>query len=257
MKISIITTTYNSENTIIKTLKSLQTQNYQNVEYIWIDNNSTDNTFEILKKNSTKNTMLLQVNNTRISEAWNIGIEKSTGEIIYFLNSDDVLNDDEVFSKVINVFNTYECNIIMGNILYVNNKNKIIRNWKININENKIISQNEICNFLKMGWMPPHPGFFIHRDIFYNKIFFNKSYNISFDYDFMIKSLISKNSKPVYLNYTISRMLIGGNSNKLTNIIQKMKEDLKIIYENDIGNFFTLIFKNLRKLPQFINFKNS
>ena len=105
--------------------------------------------------------------------------------------------------------------------------------------------------------MPPHPGFFIHRDIFYNKIFFNKSYNISFDYDFMIKSLISKNSKPVYLNYTISRMLIGGNSNKLTNIIQKMKEDLKIIYENDIGNFFTLIFKNLRKLPQFINFKNS
>ena len=120
-------------------------ENYQNVEYIWIDNNSTDNTFEILKKNSTKNTMLLQVNNTRISEAWNIGIEKSTGEIIYFLNSDDVLNDDEVFSKVINVFNTYECNIIMGNILYVNNKNKIIRNWKININENKIISQT-ICN---------------------------------------------------------------------------------------------------------------
>ena len=74
-----------------------------------------------------------------------------------------------------------------------------------------------------MGWMPPHPGFFIHRDIFYNKIFFNKSYNISFDYDFMIKSLVSKNSKPVYLNYTISRMLIGGNSNKLTNIIQKMR----------------------------------
>ena len=256
MKISIITTTYNSENTIIKTLKSLQSQNYQNVEYIWIDNNSTDNTFEILKKNSTKNTILLQVDNTCISEAWNIGIEKSTGEIIYFLNSDDVLNDNEVFSKVINVFNTYKCNIIMGNILYVNNKNKIVRNWKININENKIISQSEICNLLKMGWMPPHPGFFIHRDIFYNRIFFNKSYNISFDYDFMIKSLISENSKPVYLNYTISRMLIGGNSNKLTNIIRKMKEDLKIIYENDIGNFFTLIFKNLRKLPQFINFKN-
>ena len=96
MKISIITTTYNSENTIIKTLKSLQSQNYQNVEYIWIDNNSTDNTFEILKKNSTKNTILLKVNNTRISEAWNIGLEKSTGEIIYFLNSDDVLNDNEV-----------------------------------------------------------------------------------------------------------------------------------------------------------------
>lgn len=256
MKISIITTTYNSENTIIKTLKSLQSQNYQNVEYIWIDNNSTDNTFEILKKNSTKNTILLKVNNTRISEAWNIGIEKSTGEIIYFLNSDDVLNDNEVFSKVISVFNANKCNIIMGNILYVNNKNQIIRNWKININENKIIPKSEIYSFLKMGWMPPHPGFFIHRDIFYNKIFFNKSYNISFDYDFMIKSLTSKNSKPIYLNYTISRMLIGGNSNKLTNIIQKMKEDLKIIYENDIGNFFTLIFKNLRKLPQFINFKN-
>ena len=54
MKISIITTTYNSENTIIKTLKSLQSQNYQNVEYIWIDNNSTDNTFEILKKFNKK-----------------------------------------------------------------------------------------------------------------------------------------------------------------------------------------------------------
>lgn len=254
MKISVITTTFNSESTIIKTLKSLQGQNYDNVEYVWIDNNSTDKTFEILTKNSTKNTILLQVNNTSISEAWNLGIKKSTGDIIYFLNSDDVLNDDEVFSKVVSTFNANKCNIIMGNILYVNDKNKIVRNWKINIFENVIIPQNKIYSFLKMGWMPPHPGFFIHRNIFYNKIFFNNSYKISFDYDFMIKSLISKNSKPVYLNYTISRMLIGGNSNKLKNIIQKMKEDLKIIYENKTGNFLTLILKNLRKLPQFINF---
>jgi hypothetical protein len=48
-------------------------------------------------------------------------------------------------------------------------------------------------------------------------------------------------------------MSTGGNSNKLKNIINKMVEDYKIIKENKIGNLLTLIFKNIRKLPQ-INF---
>ena len=50
MKFSIITTTYNSAQTIFKCISSLKKQNYKNIELIWIDNSSEDETYKILKK---------------------------------------------------------------------------------------------------------------------------------------------------------------------------------------------------------------
>ena len=50
MKFSIITTTYNSAQTIFKCISSLKNQNYKNIELIWIDNSSEDETYKILKK---------------------------------------------------------------------------------------------------------------------------------------------------------------------------------------------------------------
>ena len=89
MKFSIITTTYNSAQTIFKCISSLKNQTYKNIELIWIDNSSEDETYKILKKNKNSNTKLIKVKKKSISEAWNIGIKKSTGDIIGFLNSDD------------------------------------------------------------------------------------------------------------------------------------------------------------------------
>ena len=251
MKLSIITTTYNSAKTIQQTINSLSNQTYQNLECLWIDNSSEDGTFEILEKNRNSNTKLFKLKNHSISEAWNFGIDKCSGDIVYFLNSDDCLFDDTVFSDVINIFKNYNCNVVFGNINYVNLKRKILRKWTTNIEPNKVYDFEYFRKMIKRGWMPPHPGFFILKSFLSEIGYFNSSYKISFDYDLMIRAIKQKSSKVIYLDKYISNMLLGGTSNKLKNIKIKMTEDLKIIQSNKIGNFFSLILKNLRKIPQF------
>ena len=89
MRFSIITTTFNSIKTIKNCIKSLNSQNYADIQLIWIDNNSSDGTYEYLQKNRTPNTKLIKVKDTKIVEAWNLGIDQSEGDVICFLNSDD------------------------------------------------------------------------------------------------------------------------------------------------------------------------
>jgi len=142
MKFSIITTTYNSAQTIFKCISSLKKQNYKNIELIWIDNSSEDETYKILKKNKNSNTKLIKVKKKSISEAWNIGIKKSTGDIIGFLNSDDVLSKRNIIKQISDTFKSKKCNMVYTDIHYVNKNGKIIRNWKANLFTNKTETKN-------------------------------------------------------------------------------------------------------------------
>ena len=251
MKISIITTTFNSEKTLEKTLTSIKNQSHKDIECVWIDNSSTDKTFEIFEKNKVSDSKLFKVSNFSISEAWNYGIEKSNGDIIYFMNSDDIFYDEYVLSDISNQFLKHKCNIVFGDINYINKTGKIIRKWKSQINKQNPLKNSFFLNILKYGWMPPHPGFFILKKYLMNVGKFNTNYKISFDYDFMVRALKDENINAIYYERIISKMLVGGNSNKLSNIKNKMIEDYKIIKENSIGNIFTLLLKNLQKIPQF------
>ena len=142
MKFSIITTTYNSSQTIFKCISSLRNQTYQNIELIWIDNSSEDTTYEILNKYKSRNTKLIKVKNKSISEAWNIGIRKSTGDIVGFLNSDDILSNKNIIKKISNIFKSKKCNTVYTDIHCVNKNGKIIRNWKANLFTNKTETKN-------------------------------------------------------------------------------------------------------------------
>ena len=142
MKFSIITTTYNSSQTIFKCISSLRNQTYKNIELIWIDNSSEDTTYEILNKYKSRNTKLIKVKNKSISEAWNIGIKKSTGDIVSFLNSDDILSNKNIIKKISNIFKSKKCNAVYTDIHCVNKNGKIIRNWKANLFTNKTETKN-------------------------------------------------------------------------------------------------------------------
>ena len=92
MKISIITATYNSENTISDTIESVLAQSYQDWELIIKDGGSEDNTIEICNKLAEKATGRMRVISSPdkgIYDAMNQGIEAATGEEVGILNSDD------------------------------------------------------------------------------------------------------------------------------------------------------------------------
>lgn len=90
-RISIITITFNSEKTLEETIKSVVSQDYDNLEYLIIDGGSKDSTLEIVNKYREKIAVVVSEPDKGISDAFNKGIDNATGEIIGIINSDDLL----------------------------------------------------------------------------------------------------------------------------------------------------------------------
>ena len=108
MKISIITATYNSEATLKSSMLSVLNQSFQNIEYVIIDGNSTDETLELVKQHQLKfpqiEFKILSEPDSGIYDALNKGVQLATGEVIGFVHSDDILADNQIISKIANQF---------------------------------------------------------------------------------------------------------------------------------------------------------
>lgn len=101
MKISIITVCYNSEKTIERCINSVLGQSYSNIEYILIDGGSRDNTTKIIEKYKSKISYFVSEKDAGIYDAMNKGVLASTGEYLYFLNSDDWFLDSDSLQKMV------------------------------------------------------------------------------------------------------------------------------------------------------------
>ena len=153
MKVSIITATYNSENTILDTVKSLESQTHTDIEYIIVDGNSTDSTIELIKKHSTRvNTFIIE-KDKGIYDALNKGLNAATGDIVGFLHSDDLFSSPDSIRNLVAAFDD-SSDAIYADLEYVDklDTNKVIRLWK-----SGIYSLSKITS----GWMPPHPTFYM------------------------------------------------------------------------------------------------
>ena len=247
MNVSIITSTFNNASTIEDCLESIFSQTFLNIDILIIDGDSSDDTLLKIKKISNKfnNIRVFSEKDKGIYDALNKGVDLAKGDIIGFVHSDDFLASSEIISEIIKKISSENFDGVYGNLDYVkkNNTNKIVRKWK---------SCEFDYNLLKKGWMPPHPTFFIKKSVFKKHGLFNLNYSISADYDFMLRILSDKSLKFGYIPKVITKMRVGGESNRsLKNIILKIKEDYIIIKRNNIGNFLTLIRKNTSKFKQF------
>jgi glycosyltransferase involved in cell wall biosynthesis len=112
-KISIITPSYNQGQYIEQTINSILNQNYPNLEYIIIDGCSTDDTIAIIEKYSKHITYWESNKDNGQSDAINKGLQKATGEIINWLNSDDLLTENSLF-EIANEFRQNNPDILCG-----------------------------------------------------------------------------------------------------------------------------------------------
>lgn len=114
-KISIVTPSYNQGQYIEQTILSIIEQEYPHLEYIIIDGGSTDNTVEIIKKYEKYITYWVSEKDKGQSEALNKGLQKCTGEIFNWINSDDYLEPKSLF-EVAEAFLENKPDLIIGKL---------------------------------------------------------------------------------------------------------------------------------------------
>ena len=246
MKISIITIAYNSGHSIADAIQSVLSQTYPDIEYVIVDGKSKDNTVEVVKSFGNRISKFVSEPDKGIYDALNKGIRMATGDVIGFMHSDDLFAADDIIEKVATLFAKNNVDSIYGDLEYVykNDTNKVLRYWK---------SGEFSIRKLKMGWMPPHPTFYVKKAVYDKYGLFNTNFRIAADYDTILRFLGKHRISTMYLPEVMVKMRVGGASNRsLKNIIKKTKEDMQAIQDNQFGSLFTLAFKNLRKLTQFV-----
>lgn len=246
IKISIVTVVRNNEQYIEDCIKSVLSQDYPHIEYIVIDGASTDGTLDVVKRYSSHIQKIVSEKDLGIYDAMNKGIQLATGDIVGILNSDDLFESNYVISSVAKSFIESRCDCLYGDLLYVDriNPKRVLRKW---------YSGKFSLGKFKWGWMPPHPTFYVRKEIFQKYGLYRLELKIAADYELMLRYLEKEKLSPYYLNKVLVRMRWGGTSNKnIKNIFQNYSENKKAWALNNLNPYFcTLFLKRIKKVFQF------
>lgn len=158
-KISIVTPSFNQGQYLEKTILSVLNQNYPNLEYIIIDGGSTDNSVEIIKKYEKHLTYWVSEKDNGQSHAINKGLQKCTGDIIAWINSDDYY-EPTAFEQIVSVFsNNKNAGIVYGNcrLITVDESGNILNKQVV---EPKGISTESLLKYWNSYFLPPQPSIF-------------------------------------------------------------------------------------------------
>jgi len=246
LKVSIITVTYNSYETLLDTIESVNSQDYKNIEHVIVDGASTDKTAIAIKKYLPPHAIFVSEPDEGLYHALNKGISMASGDVIGVLHADDIYANQKVISKVVQKLKTAQTDTLYADLHYVSKKNpnRIIRNWKSgNFKRDKFLN----------GWMPPHPTFFARKTLFDKYGLYDTNFKRASDYELMLRFLFKHEVSSCYLPETIIKMRVGGisNGNVPARIKANMEDRLAWKINNLKPRFLTLYLKPLSKLHQF------
>jgi glycosyltransferase involved in cell wall biosynthesis len=244
--VTIITATFNSAKTVADTMRSVEKQDYPLIEHIVVDGLSTDDTLKIVQSFPHLSHFISEKDDG-IYDAMNKGIRESTGDIIGILNSDDVYANSTVISRVAEAFADSTVQACYADLQYMDALEgaRVKRTWK---------SKQHVSNSFHWGWMPPHPTFFVRKQVYDKVGLFKTSLQTAADYEMMLRVLVKHRMKAVYIPGVMVKMRSGGISNaSVKNRIRANREDREAWRMNDLKPyFFTLYLKPLRKIMQFL-----
>jgi len=243
MKVSIITISYNSEKTIEKTLLSVINQSYKNIEHIIIDGNSSDGTLKICS-NYLHLSKIISEKDNGVYDAFNKGLKIASGDIIGFLNSDDIFCNKNSLEKIVEGFGE-NIDAVFGNLKFYNENNKIVRRW---------VSKPFKKGIFKLGWMPAHPTFYCRKNIYEKYGNYNESFKIAGDFELMLRFIECYDINTKFINQNLIKMKTGGISNSgLISKIKILKEEFKAFKINNLRvNRFIYLFSKALKIKEFI-----
>lgn len=227
-------------------IESVQSQTYRDVEHVIQDGGSTDGTLGLIRNSATVTTSVVSGRDGGIYDAINRGIERSSGDIIGLMHSDDFFSHNMVLEAVADKFSDPKIDGVYGDLRYVSadDPRRTVRYWR---------SGEYRPSMLGRGWMPPHPTLYLRRAVFERHGLYDTSFRIAADYDAMLRYLAKGEIRLAYIPEVLVNMRMGGESNRsFGRILRKSREDLRALRKNGVGGGGALAAKNLRKLGQFI-----
>ena len=231
MKVSVITVTYNSVNTIADTIQSVLRQTYKDIEYLIIDGGSVDGTQNIIKKFESKfqgRLKWISEKDGGIYDAMNKGIRMATGDIVGILNSDDYYTSDDVVANFVPAFFDTDIDAIYGDIHFVHKgfPDKIVRYYS-----SRLFSPF----WLRFGFMPAHPSFYVRRELYSRYGYYRTDYKIGSDFEMMVRLFDKHEIRGKYISKDFVTMRTGGASTKnIHSRLTLIKEDIRACRENEV-----------------------
>ena len=250
--ISIITATYNAGATVADCLESVRSQRGVAVEHIVVDGGSSDRTVEIVRGCGGV-ARLISEPDRGIYDAMNKGIAMASAEIVGILNADDFYTGPEVLAGVVRAFADKAIGACYGDLQYVDcvrfavcgSQCRVVRYWKSGSFDRRKFWH---------GWMPPHPTFFVRRDVYEKYGMFNVELGSAADYEIMLRFLVRHRVKAAYIPEVLVKMRTGGVSNaSVGNRLAANRMDRRAWAVNGLRPYpWTLWMKPLRKLGQWL-----
>jgi glycosyltransferase len=205
MKISVITASYNSETTIGFTAESFLAQSYIDKELLIVDGASTDTTLKIVESFGSDAIRVISENDQGVYDAMNKGFRLFRGDVVGFLNSDDTFHDSDALGDIAAAMQ--HSDIVYGDLDMVTDHQtkRLVRSWR----GGKFHRYS-----FQLGWVPPHPTFYMRRQVVQKVGDYDLSYITTADYDYMLRALALNNFRVRYIPRTIADFQMGGISTK-------------------------------------------
>ena len=246
MKISVITVVYNAAATIGDALNSVASQSYSDIEHIVIDGGSKDGTLAIIEAHRNSIARVLSEPDGGIYHAMNKGLSLATGEIVGFLNADDMYMHEGVLAEVAEQFNEPTVDACYADLVYVDPKRtgQILRYWT---------SQPYRPGLFERGWMPAHPTFYVRRAVYERFGGFDLDFKLQSDFELAMRLLRMHGIRAIYVPHIWIRMRMGGATNQsISNVIKGNLEAYRACKKHNLPVSRAFIFQKVfSRLTQF------
>jgi len=199
-EVSIITVCLNCRDLVEKTIQSVISQSYPNIQYIIIDGGSVDGTLDIIKKYKAHIDVIVSEKDDGLYYAMNKGIGYATGDIIYFLNSGDYLYDTNTIEMMCAQFDLFpDSDIVYGDIISFDDTGEqrlsLCRPTSLHV-----LTRCGIC----------HQSLFAKRHLFNSFEPFNTKYHVYADYEWLLRSILLNTRRIHYFETPIAYYRAGG-----------------------------------------------
>jgi len=226
-KISIITPSFNQGEFLEKTILSVLDQDYPNLEYIIMDGGSTDGSREIIQKYSDRLAYWQSMPDNGQASAIFQGFERSTGEILAWINSDDYYLPGTLFSVAEQFIRDPLGRWIVGDGIYVDEGGNTIYRYRR-------IPPITFKTMFFSNNLVMQPATFWKRDLFFSTGGYDRTLKFSFDYDLFLK--FSRVTPPVRLKKTLAAFRLHATSKTMTihDVSHRESQKVRSQYEKEM-----------------------